>query len=72
VVEHTLWLAKAHSPAWGLVLFLVRYQNLGCGEVVVHSPWLARANELAPHRLDSHTRVKIVLACELVEPRGPS
>jgi hypothetical protein len=32
--------------------------------VVVHSPWLARANELAPLRLDSHTRVQIVLACE--------
>jgi hypothetical protein len=36
----------------------------------MHSPWLARANELAPHRLDSHTRVQILLACELVEPRG--
>jgi hypothetical protein len=35
----------------------------------VHSPWLAKANEPAPHRLDSHTRVQIVLACELVEPR---
>jgi hypothetical protein len=22
VVEHTFWLAKAHSPAWGLDLFL--------------------------------------------------
>jgi hypothetical protein len=31
----------------------------------VHSPWLARANEPTPHRLDSHTRVQIVLACEL-------
>jgi hypothetical protein len=37
----------------------------------VHSPWLARANEPAPHRLDSHTRVQIVLVCELVEPKGP-
>jgi hypothetical protein len=37
----------------------------------VHSPWLARANEPASHRLDSHTRVQIVLAYELVEPRGP-
>jgi hypothetical protein len=37
----------------------------------VHSPWLARANEPAPLRLDSHTRVQIVLACELVEPKGP-
>jgi hypothetical protein len=37
----------------------------------MHSPWLARANELAPHRLDSHTRAQIVLTCELVEPRGP-
>jgi hypothetical protein len=35
----------------------------------VHSPWLARANEPASHRLDSHIRVEIVLACELVEPR---
>ena len=32
---------------------------------------LARANELALHRLDSHTCIQIVLACELVEPRGP-
>jgi hypothetical protein len=44
---------------------------MGCGEVVVHSPWLAKANEPAPHRLDSHIGVQIVLACELVEPRGP-
>jgi hypothetical protein len=36
----------------------------------VHSPWLARDNELASHRLDSHSRVQIVLACKLVEPRG--
>jgi hypothetical protein len=36
----------------------------------VHSPWLARANEPAPQRLDSRTRVQIVLACELVEPMG--
>jgi hypothetical protein len=35
----------------------------------VHSPWLARANVPAPYRLDSHTLVQIVLACELVEPR---
>jgi hypothetical protein len=31
---------------------------------------VARANEPSPHRLDSRTRVQIVLACELVEPRG--
>jgi hypothetical protein len=36
----------------------------------VHSPWLARTNEPAPHRLDSHSRVQIVLAYELVEPRS--
>jgi hypothetical protein len=39
--------------------------------VVVHTPLLACANESAPHRLDSHTSVQIVLACELVEPRDP-
>jgi hypothetical protein len=37
----------------------------------VHTPWLASANESVPHRLDSHTSVQIVLACELVEPRDP-
>jgi hypothetical protein len=37
----------------------------------VHTPWVARANEHAPYRLDSHTSVQIVLACELVEPRDP-
>ena len=67
----TLWLARAHSPAWKLGLFLVRDQNLDCGEVVVHTPWLTRANESVPHRLDSHTSIQIVLACELVEPRDP-
>jgi hypothetical protein len=36
----------------------------------VHLPWLARANEPVRHRLDSRTRVQIVLAWELVEPRG--
>jgi hypothetical protein len=36
----------------------------------VHSRWLARANEPAPHRLESRTHVQIVLTCELVEPRG--
>jgi hypothetical protein len=35
----------------------------------VHTPWFAKANKYAPHRLDSHTSVQIVLACELVEPR---
>jgi hypothetical protein len=35
----------------------------------VLTPWLARANESAPHRWDSYTSVQIVLACELVEPR---
>jgi hypothetical protein len=33
--------------------------------------WIAKANEPAPHRLDSQTRVQIVLALELVEPKGP-
>jgi hypothetical protein len=49
--------------AWGLIIFFfVCDQNLGYGEVVVHILWLARANELAPHRLDSHTHVQIVHA----------
>jgi hypothetical protein len=37
----------------------------------VHTLWLAMANELAPHWLDSDTRVQSVPACELDEPRGP-
>ena len=36
----------------------------------MHSPWLAKANELASHRSDSHSCVQIVLACELVELGG--
>ena len=36
----------------------------------MHSPWLARANEPALHKLDSHTGIQVVLACELVELRG--
>jgi hypothetical protein len=34
--------------------------------VVFHILWLARANEHAPHWLDSHTRVQIVLPFELL------
>jgi hypothetical protein len=49
----------------------VRDQNVGCGEVVVHTLWLAKANEPAPHWLDSDTHVQSVLICELEEPRGP-
>jgi hypothetical protein len=37
----------------------------------VQTLWLARANEPTPHWLDLDTRVQSVLACELVEPRGP-
>jgi hypothetical protein len=37
--------------------------------------WIAKANEPAPHRLDSQTRVQIVLALELLvswlSPRVP-
>jgi hypothetical protein len=59
------------KPAWGLIFSFVSDQNLGCREVVVHTLWLAKANEPVPHWLDSDTRVQSVLACELVEPRGP-
>jgi hypothetical protein len=31
----------------------------------MHIGWIAKANEPTPHRLDSHTRVQIVLALEL-------
>jgi hypothetical protein len=71
VVEHTLWLAKAHSLAKGLDLFPCSLSKSGLEEVVVHSPWLAKDNEPASHRLDLHSRVQIVLAYELVESRGP-
>jgi hypothetical protein len=37
----------------------------------VQTLWLARANEPAPYWLDSNTCVQSVLACDLVEPRGP-
>jgi hypothetical protein len=39
--------------------------------VVFHSAWLARANEPIPHWLDLDICIQSVLACELVEPKGP-
>jgi hypothetical protein len=56
----------------GVKLFsFVHEQNVGCREVVVHTLGFARANERAPHWLDSDTHVQSVLICELEEPRGP-
>jgi hypothetical protein len=71
-VVHKSWLLAQWvvellpSQRRGHILSFCRDKNLGSCELVVLTRWWAMANEPAPLRFDSHTRVQNVLAHELL------